>query len=166
MATSSNFSGSSQQTDSWKNKLEKFMDWSRDLVPAPFRFIVLTLVIISVWAMLFFFPATKYPSGSLYPPCPFHALTGFHCAGCGSLRTLSCVAQGDLKEAWKKNKLTVLCLPYLFWAYLSYGASCFGLKFPRFFIKGRWIYGFLVVVILFWILRNIPYYPFSVLAPH
>ena len=108
---------------------------SRKVFPAPFRFVLLCLLILVVWGMFFFFPATDYSPGSLYPRCPFHALTGLHCAGCGSLRAMSCLAKGDIGAAWNKNKLAILCMPFLIWSFLAYGARCFKIRFPVVFIK-------------------------------
>lgn len=130
-----------------------------------FRFSLLCLLVAAVWSVLFFFPATDTASRLPYPPCPFHALTGMHCAGCGSTRALSCLAHGDLVGAWAKNKLAVLCVPILLWGFLLYGAECFHLPFPRIFVKARWIWALLAVILLFGILRNVPVPPFTSLAP-
>lgn len=139
---------------------------SRNKIPAPFRFTLLCLLLLSIWVIFFFFPATDYAPGTLYPKCPFHALSGLHCAGCGSLRTISCLARGDFAGAWTKNKLTMLLMPFVIWGFLAYGASCFQLPFPKIFIKAFWIWLLLTIIILFWILRNIPMYPFTLLAPY
>ncbi|RBL33433.1 hypothetical protein BRN31_04600 [Xanthomonas oryzae pv. oryzae] len=36
--------------------------------------------------------------GNPFPPCIFHALTGFYCAGCGMTRALHALAHGDLER--------------------------------------------------------------------
>ena len=139
---------------------------SRKVFPAPFCFVFLCLLILAVWGMFFFFPATDDSPGSLYPRCPFHALTGLHCAGCGSLRTMSCLAKGDIEAAWNKNKLTILCMPFMFWWFIAYGARCFKIRFPAVFIKPVFIWLLLAAIIMFTIVRNIPIYPLTLLAPH
>src|SRR5215216_5598968 len=48
--------------------------------------------------------------GSIYPPCPFKWATGWDCAGCGALRALHAVTDGDLGLAWSLNPLFVLFL--------------------------------------------------------
>lgn len=146
--------------------LENLLKRSRKFFPAPFRFILLCLMILGIWMVFFFFPATDYAPGTLYPKCPFHALTGFHCSGCGSLRTMSCLAKGDIATAWTKNKLTVLLMPFVIWGFLAYGARCFKIPFPVVFVKPVFIWLLLAVIILYWILRNIPTYPFTLLAPY
>ena len=67
--------------------------------------------------------ATLYvvdPAGSsLYPSCPFHALTGLHCPGCGTLRGIHQLLGGHPIAALDLNPLTVLSLPFLAYALLS-----------------------------------------------
>ncbi len=106
------------------------------------------------------------PADSLfYAPCPFHALTGFYCPGCGSLRAIHDILHMRFLSAFKLNPLSILSIPLL--AYLTlrlhfsrsvkYSSN---LDIPAFPI---WFY--LVIVILFWIIRNIPVHPFSLLSP-
>ncbi|GHI09902.1 membrane protein [Streptomyces cellostaticus] len=46
-----------------------------------------------------------------YPRCPFRALTGFDCPGCGSLRALHQLTHGHLMAAIDYNLLFVAFLP-------------------------------------------------------
>ena len=39
----------------------------------------------------------------LFPPCPFHALTGWQCPGCGSLRAAHCLLHGEFIAAFRLN---------------------------------------------------------------
>ncbi len=45
--------------------------------------------------------------------CPFHALTGMYCPGCGTLRALHDVLHGNVAEAFGHNVLTVPALALL-----------------------------------------------------
>jgi hypothetical protein len=106
-----------------------------------------------------------------FPPCPFHALTGCYCPGCGSTRGLYHLLHGHLAAACRMNVLMVLCLPYLAYAYLAYATrACFPQSRwanPRAApAKPLWIWLLLVVILLYWVLRNVPMYPFTLLAPH
>src|SRR5215469_5193653 len=65
-----------------------------------------------------FDPATS----GFFPPCPFHYLTGLYCPGCGSLRAIHQLLQGNLQVAWAMNPLTVLLLPFV-----GYGLAAEGL---------------------------------------
>jgi len=41
----------------------------------------------------------------LLPPCPFHALTGLPCPGCGATRAALALARGDVAQAFGWNPL-------------------------------------------------------------
>ena len=102
------------------------------------------------------------------PPCLFYTLTGLYCFGCGSGRCLTALFRLDLYAALRFHPLLVLSLPFVAYYLLKvYIAFVFGrdvLPFPV--IKSR-TFGFtvLIVVILFGIFRNIPCFPFNLLAP-
>jgi hypothetical protein len=135
----------------------------RLLSASQFRLGVMVLAALPCLAILF----TFNPAGSgLLPPCPFRALTGFYCPGCGTLRGIHHLLRGQLMEGLSYNPLMVLFLPFLFYALLS-GVlfSVSGRRFPGFRLPATGIWLLLGVIILFWILRNVPAYPFSSLAP-
>jgi hypothetical protein len=105
-------------------------------------------------------------SSALYAPCPFRALTGFYCPGCGSLRAIHHVLHGHLITAFGLNPLMVLSLPFLGYCFLSYVIGGIrGRSLPVLFIPPIAIWLFLGAVLLFWVLRNIARYPFSWLTP-
>ena len=109
-----------------------------------------------------FDPAT---SGVL-PPCPLLALTGWYCPGCGSLRAFHQLLHGNLRNAMAMNPLAVLTLPFL-----AYGAASQtnwvmrGRYLPRIFLPANWIRALCAVIVIFGIVRNLPAYPFWLLAP-
>ena len=95
---------------------------------------------------------------ALFPKCPFHTLTGWDCPGCGSQRAIHALLHGQFRQAFFHNPLLTLSLPYLSAiVYLEY----FGgkIRHPRLRrrLMGRQacVIGF-VVIILFWIGRNLP----------
>lgn len=102
-----------------------------------------------------------------FPGCPFHALTGLYCPGCGTLRCLHELLHADLRSALDYNLLTVLFVPTLLVAWLSVGlAGLLGRHPPPALSVPRWTgWAFGVAFGLFWILRNIPAEPFSWFAP-
>jgi Protein of unknown function (DUF2752) len=51
--------------------------------------------------------------GSLFPPCPFQALTGWYCPGCGGLRMTHDVLHGDLAAAVTDNVYLLVGIPML-----------------------------------------------------
>jgi hypothetical protein len=98
------------------------------------------------------------------PPCPFHVLTGLYCPGCGLTRALSYLLHGHLGLALASNSLAVFMLPVLGYLTLSYIFRR-RRQIPATQIDPLLIKFFLAVVILFWVLRNIPASPFIYLAP-
>ena len=125
-------------------------------------FIVLGLAIVGLIFLYIFNPSESNFGVS----CLFHALTGFHCPGCGSTRALHQLLHGHLATAFGLNPLMVLSLPFLGYSFLSYivnGIS--GRALPNIFVPGILIWLLLGVILLFCVLRNIPFYPFSLLAP-
>ena len=105
-------------------------------------------------------------SSSFFPRCPFHSLTGLHCPGCGTLRGLHQLLHGNLRTAFSLNALMVSCLPLVVYGSVSgFVRMLSGRKLPGVFVPAVWIWMLLGVIVLFWIARNIPVYPFSLLAP-
>ena len=103
----------------------------------------------------------------IYPICPFLGLTGYHCPGCGTLRALHRLLYGDALDALGYNAFTVLALPFIAYWFAATMLKVSGLKrtLPMFFIPHQWIWAMLAGIISFWILRNIPAFPWAVLAP-
>lgn len=101
-----------------------------------------------------------------YPPCLFLFLTGCYCPGCGTLRALHSLLHGNLRHALGYNTLTVALLPFLGAAYVfGFTRAVPGQPFPRFRISSRVAWVTLAVILTFWVVRNVPVFPLSVLAP-
>ncbi len=103
--------------------------------------------------LLYLYPADKY---TFWPKCIFNYYTGYYCPGCGNTRALSALLHGHLGESLKKN---IILIPAIIVVLLL-------LAYPKLAFNRVFAWSISVVVILFFILRNIPYYPFSLLAPH
>jgi uncharacterized protein DUF2752 len=108
------------------------------------------------------------PSGATpFPVCPFYAITGLYCPGCGTLRCLHALLHADLGAAVGFNAVTVLLTPMLVVAWLSVGiAGIGGRRLPRLWNVPGWMgWTIAVAVGLFWILRNVPIAPLFWMAP-
>jgi hypothetical protein len=92
---------------------------------------------------------------TLIPPCPLRELTGLHCPGCGTLRSLAALAHGDFFAAFGKNQLLYIFIPVLLSLYFLRAK----LTLPEI---AAVIFS---LIILYGILRNIPYFPLTLLAP-
>ncbi len=114
-------------------------------------------------AILFLFdPSTS----AFYPPCPFHALTGLYCPGCGTARALHALLHGHVGEAFGLNPLMVVMLPFLGYSLLSYAIPrARGRSLPGIPSSPFWGWLAFWVILAYWVLRNVPLYPLSLLAP-
>jgi hypothetical protein len=105
-------------------------------------------------------------ASSLFPPCPIHALTGWYCPGCGSLRAMHQLLNGHLEAAFAMNPLAIIAFPFLIYGLASQvSLQIRGHYLPRLFIPGPWIWTLGAAIIAFGIARNIPASPFNLLAP-
>lgn len=114
--------------------------------------ILLLLAAVAGIAVYFYFD----PEDSmLFPRCPFLALTGLECPGCGSQRAVHALLHGDFPGAWRYNALLVASLPFLA---VLIGAEMTRTRYPGFYRavnSGRVIMACAVVVVGWWILRNL-----------
>jgi hypothetical protein len=106
------------------------------------------------------------PEGGLFPACPFHSLTGLYCTGCGSQRALHDLLHLDLSGSFSHNLLFPPALAIL--------GLHFGNRVLQGVHKAYWrspLDGrrspliLLAVILVFTLLRNLPWEPFSLLAP-
>ena len=103
-------------------------------------------------------------AGSILPPCPVLALTGWLCPGCGSTRALHALLHGDLAKALAMNPLLVIASPLLAWMALNAA----GVNLPGRRLLMPWAANpkfWLVVLLGYGVLRNLPWLPFAWLAP-
>ena len=103
------------------------------------------------------------PSDSkIFPPCPFYTITRFYCPGCGSQRALHDILHLDLSGAAENNILVIPAILVIIYNLI------YQLLKPKhqnilYYSSAPWI--ILVIIVIFWILRNLPFYPFPLLAP-
>lgn len=116
------------------------------------------LAVLAGGAVLFFFAPDKTP---FYPRCAFHAMTGLDCPGCGALRAAHYLLHGQLALAFHYNALFVLASPLLLGA-LGYYLFCRASKrsAPDYFRYPVLIWVVVGAILLFGLLRNLPFKPF------
>ncbi|GAA4065147.1 DUF2752 domain-containing protein [Actinomadura miaoliensis] len=93
-----------------------------------------------------------------YPTCPFLALTGYQCPGCGALRTVHALAHGQLGQALGLNVFVVAMLPVLAFFWLRWTIARAGDRPTR--TKAgdpRLIWALFALVMAFWLVRNLPF---------
>src|SRR4029077_6729659 len=123
---------------------------------------VLLLGTAAIILLRVFDPATS----GIFPPCPIRYLTGLYCPGCGSLRAMHALLHGELARAWAMNPLMIVMLPFVTYGLVS--AALLELRgngLPEIMLPAKWIRAVCVVVVLYAVARNLPLYPFDLLAP-
>lgn len=103
---------------------------------------------------------------ALLPACPFYWAIGCYCPGCGTLRALHQLLRGHPLAALDLNPLMVLSVPLL----AAYAAALARLELTG--ARSRqgpvpaWlVWALLVFVLLYSVLRNLPIFPLTYLAP-
>lgn len=125
-----------------------------------FFFVVVTLV-------LGYFYVTSPALREAVSPyhCLFYQATGLLCPACGGTRAMIHLLNGRLFLALESNILAVLIIPVIIYGLIT----AFRLAFNKNFTAGDirispvWPWSMLALVIIFWIVRNIP--AFSFLGP-
>ncbi|WP_343522877.1 DUF2752 domain-containing protein [Pedobacter sp.] len=103
---------------------------------------------------------------NFFPECPFHKYLHLDCPGCGSQRAVHALLHLNLQKAMDYNLLLVLSLPILILQLFF--------KIYAYFTKRNLVLRFwynpntpkiiFVIVMIFWIARNLPFIPFKYLA--
>lgn len=119
------------------------------------------LVGAGVWVLRRFDPNV---ADSGFVSCLFHDLTGWYCPGCGTTRALHALVHGDLAGFVAMNPLLPV-LGVLLPALLLQGLGR-PLPLPRVIQQVLLSAKFWIALIVgYWVLRNLPWWPFSWLAP-
>jgi hypothetical protein len=94
--------------------------------------------------------------------CPFKLATGLDCPGCGGTRAAHELLTGHLGRALDYNALAVVALPFIAWAlFVVIVAALGGPKLPQISLSKRWTYVGVAVILVFWVVRNLPIAPFN-----
>src|SRR5687768_1822652 len=102
-------------------------------------------------AYLFIFEPGK---SGFFPICPFRALTGLTCPGCGSTRALHRLLHGDMVAAFEFNPFLVLSLPFLAYVLVRYTtAAVTGRPLQGNRLNAKYIWMLFVVIMSFWVFR-------------
>ncbi|MCB0464112.1 MAG: DUF2752 domain-containing protein [Aequorivita sp.] len=131
------------------------------------KFLKIALITTLLGGFFIIFFSYNPSENSFFIPCPFHYITGLFCPGCGSQRAIHLLLHGDILGAFRFNPLMVLTLPILIYSLgITLVNWIFGTKY-RFilFYSNFFIFGYFGIAIIYWVLRNLPFFPFNLLAP-
>lgn len=98
----------------------------------------------------------------MFPTCPSLALTGLYCTGCGSMRAMRDLTDGNIVGSLGHNILLPFAAAWLLWWFIYYTSSKLGKSIQSPPMGYKFTIGLLIVVTVFTVMRNIPG---SVLAP-
>lgn len=129
---------------------------------------ILSAAVIFAAAVFYLWMVYSYDPSRVHilPPCIFHAVTGLYCPGCGSTRAMHALLHGDIVRALDFNLLAVVAMPFISGALiLSFIRNFTGWRVPKLDLGVRFSLFVLVLIMVFWVARNIPVYPFTLLAP-
>ncbi len=138
-------------------KVEPRWRWGRVAVLIPLGLLAAT----ALWVL-------KHGGPQMMPwTCLLHDMTGLHCPGCGMTRATDALLDGDLTAAVSFNPLGIILLPVALIALIPELIGWLRGSPPLWRVplgkRGAWIIAWLVIS--FAVLRNIPFAPFSWLAP-
>jgi len=127
-----------------------------------FRKIITWVSLFVLFLILAFFYRKYNPEGNvLFPKCPFKEITGFKCPGCGSQRAIHHLLNFDVLAATRENVILVISIPYIllgvFFDSVKTPTPAM-LKARKFLFGQKAIMVILLIIIGFWILRNLPYF--------
>jgi hypothetical protein len=127
------------------------------------KVLVIAAALVCGLSVIFVFdPAQSH----VFPPCPFKKLTGLYCPGCGSLRAVHQILHGRFRAAFRLNPLMfifVCTTTLIFFGLRLKGKNSGRLRRVSSGASIGWIA--LVVIVVYWFCRNIPFYPFTLLGP-
>ncbi len=115
--------------------------------------LLIAVLLVAAAGVLFCYNPAHH---SFYPFCTFYRVTGWQCPGCGGLRAAHHLLRGEVWTAFRFNQLVVLAVPLAIWLVtrrIRRGPQA-GKISAR--MQARWAWIALAVLLLFWIVRNLP----------
>ncbi len=125
---------------------------------------IAALLVIASAAGLWVVKETDPNGPSILPPCLFYQFTGLYCTGCGITRALHLILNGHFYAGFRMNPLAVISLPFLVVLLVVVLLRLWKDRpLPNMPLWVPW--AALAVIVLFMVARNLPWEPFSWLAP-
>lgn len=95
-----------------------------------------------------------------YPVCHFHQLTGLHCPGCGTTRSLYALLHGEFSIALRDNALFFGGIFSLAARGIWFTVKRRQGKIGATFFPTKWLWLLLALTLIFTVLRNLPAFAF------
>ena len=118
---------------------------------------------LSIAFLYFFVNPTQV---QFFPKCPLYSYTGIYCPGCGSQRATHQLLNFNFFGVLHQNLLYVIGLFVLtYYVVITILQLVFKKPVTNYLDNKKVLWFFVFVIVLFWIARNLPWYPFTLLAP-
>lgn len=132
------------------------------------RIVVYVLALIIPLGIAYHYFHFYHDHNSFSIQCVFHLATGFWCPGCGGQRAFAFLLHGEVLKSLRYNLLLPFFIPFVLYVYyLIIEGIILGNKkaLNAFHITPKTATFFVIFLIVYFILRNIPISPFIYLAP-
>ncbi|RSM77400.1 hypothetical protein DL991_19940 [Amycolatopsis sp. WAC 01375] len=101
------------------------------------------------------------PGGPL-PVCPTKSLLGIACPGCGGMRMVYSALHGDIPAALHYNAVSFVVVLLLVWSTAAWAVGRLRGRAVNSWLHWRWTpLAFGVVFVVWFIIRNLPFAPFT-----
>lgn len=99
--------------------------------------------------------------------CPSKTILGFNCPGCGSQRLIHHLLNFEFGQAFRYNPLLFIGLPFVGFILVQFiSNTIFGTNYrTKLFYNNKFVLFIFILLLLYAVLRNIPFEPFTYLAP-
>jgi hypothetical protein len=103
---------------------------------------------------------------NIFPVCPLLAVTGFACPGCGLTRGFHALFHGDIITAIDFNALIFVWAAIIGWVTISLAVLAIrGRGLHMWPTRPNFMWTFMICLVTFGVLRNIPAWPLTILFP-
>lgn len=118
----------------------------------------LKLAIIAILGFLLYYLLNLYTGFAIF--CPFHKFTGLYCPGCGVTRMLFSLIKLDFYQAFRYNPLVfILLIIGIIYLLIKFILKKFNIIIK---VSNYVWYILIIIVIIYGILRNIPYFNYLI----
>lgn len=131
------------------------------------KIVIIGSILILGGAFVFLYKYINPSDTVAFPSCPTYTYFHFYCPGCGSQRAVHQLLNLDIIKAWEYNPLLIVLLPFLLYAL---GVELYNFIFDKkirikLFYNNIFVWTLFVVVVLYFIFRNIPLQGLEFLQP-
>ncbi len=126
------------------------------------------MVAVVILGLVYSFTQDPSEKPGAYMPCTFYSAFSLYCPGCGDSRALHALTHGHILQAFDYNLLLPFAALILAWYYLVAITTLFFRRRVMWVPQTVPVWSAIVVgvvIVLFTVLRNIPGWPFTILAP-